>query len=318
MATFDYESFEVYDQNGNSTNYAQQTLITDEVNTVSDDGLNTTFEVGETVTVPGGIGGDTGPFTFVGIDNTTGTTLVLVGDGVNTIYALSPEPSSATTFPPQVNSDAAATAAGAGFTPCFAQGTLIATPSGEVAVEELVPGQEILSADGSTLRIEWIGQRRLSPRFCPPDRVEPILFAAGSLGGGLPHSDLMVTTDHGMILDGLLINAAALVNGRTITRVPARDLPEVLSYYHIETKAHAAILANGAPAETFVDYASRAAFDNFADYVAAFGAERVICEMPLARIASARCLPMAVRTGLGIANEDSDTNADTAQLRRAG
>lgn len=67
----------------------------------------------------------------------------------------------------------------------FALGTLIATRSGEVAVETLVVGDLVMTLDHGLQPIQWI-------RFhdCPLDGVEqsrkPMLFAAGSLGEGVP------------------------------------------------------------------------------------------------------------------------------------
>ena len=191
---------------------------------------------------------------------------------------------------------------------CFAPGTGIATPSGEVAVERLAEGDPILTADGRTIPVRWIGRQTVSTLFAG-DRARPVLIEAGALGHGLPHSDLTVTADHGMILDGLVINAGALVNGTTITLVPLADLPERVTYYHVETADHDVILAHGAAAETFVDYAGRAAFDNFADYLARHGAEHTLPEMTRPRITSARQLPAAIRARL---------DPGTAPLCRSG
>lgn len=60
------------------------------------------------------------------------------------------------------------------------------------------------------------------------------------------------------------------------------------------------ILANGAPTETFLDAAGRAAFDNHAEYLNLYGTERIIPEMRAPRIASRRLLPDAIRARLGI------------------
>lgn len=57
--------------------------------------------------------------------------------------------------------------------------------------------------------------------------------------------------------------AAQLVNGCTIVRVPATG---PVAYFHIELATHDLVLAEGQPAETFVDRDSRGAFANAADY----------------------------------------------------
>ncbi|MFZ7094428.1 Hint domain-containing protein [Primorskyibacter sp. 2E233] len=185
---------------------------------------------------------------------------------------------------------------------CFAAGTLIATPTGETVVEALDIGDLVTTADGRTVPIKWIGRQTVHKFFAGP-KMEPVRFRAGALGDGLPHSDLTVTADHGMVLDGLVINASALINGTTIDWVPMAELPKRVTYYHIETEAHDVILANGAPAETFVDYAGRQAFDNYQEYVDLYGAERIIHEMDRPRLSALRLVPQAIRDRLGIPAE---------------
>ncbi|NKX43989.1 hypothetical protein [Roseicyclus persicicus] len=60
------------------------------------------------------------------------------------------------------------------------------------------------------------------------------------------------------------------------------------------------IVANGAPAETFIDYVGRQVFDNYAEYVALYGEERIITEAPYPRISTPRLLPSALKARLGI------------------
>jgi len=72
------------------------------------------------------------------------------------------------------------------------------------------------------------------------------------------------------------------------------------TYWHVETARHEAILANGTAAETFCDAAGRAAFDNYAGYLARYGADRVVPEMHQPRITSARLVPDTVAARLGI------------------
>ena len=70
------------------------------------------------------------------------------------------------------------------FTVCFFPGTLVATPSGERKVEELVSGDLVLVGKSRTVPIKWIGRQSVSTLFGPADRLIPIRFAVGSLGGG--------------------------------------------------------------------------------------------------------------------------------------
>lgn len=173
---------------------------------------------------------------------------------------------------------------------CFCAGTAIATPDGAVAVEDLAAGDTIATAEGGTARVRWVGQQRIAAEYLHPDRVNPIRIAAGALGGGLPARDLLVSPDHGLALDGVLVNAGSLVNGGTIRQV---GIGKAFTYYHVETEAHELILAEGVEVETYLD-GHGSDFDN-ADTRPDSGP---VTEMDLPRVMSARLLPAALRQRL--------------------
>ncbi|MBE3637569.1 Hint domain-containing protein [Mangrovicoccus sp. HB182678] len=183
---------------------------------------------------------------------------------------------------------------------CFAAGTMIATPEGERAVETLAPGDLVVTAEGRAVPVLWVGRQTLHKIFTPADRFSPVRVSEGALGEGLPTRDLVLTGDHALLIDGMAINAGALVNGTTIARVPASELPQSVTYYHVETEAHDMILANGSAAETFVDYLGRRPFDNYDEYVARHGTDRDIPEMTRIRISSQRQVPAEIRARLGL------------------
>lgn len=183
---------------------------------------------------------------------------------------------------------------------CFGPDTDIATASGSVKVQDLAIGDSILTTDGGEVAVLWVGRQKVIGGFAHRPELEPVRIKAGALGDGLPRADLMVSSDHGMVMDGLLINASALVNGTTIAFVPVADLPEGFTYYHIETKNHDIVIANGAASETFVDVPGRAAFDNYKEYIELYGVERIVPEMAMPRITSQRLLPEPLRARLGV------------------
>lgn len=183
------------------------------------------------------------------------------------------------------------------YTTCFAAGTQIATVGRDRAVEDLQIGDTVTTADGRQVRVKWIGRQTILPRF-RGDRARMVCIRQGALAEGVPNADLTVTADHGMVLDGYVVNASALVNGNGIDWVPLSDLPERFTVYHVETEAHDVILANGAASETYIDYVARSSFDNHAEYLALYGAEFAIPEMPLPRISSARQVPEFLRDRL--------------------
>jgi Hint domain len=147
---------------------------------------------------------------------------------------------------------------------CFRRGTRILAERGEVPIESLKIGDRVMTASGITRPLRWIGRRSYSGETAWGNReVLPIRIRAGALGDGLPHRDLWVSPEHAMFIDGMLIPAAALVNGASIVQEEAVD---EVTYLHLEFDSHAVIYAEGAAAESFVDDDSRAMFDNAAEY----------------------------------------------------
>ena len=205
---------------------------------------------------------------------------------------------------------ATATNDGSSFVVCFLAGTRIATPTGEAAVEDLAIGDLVLTADGRTAPVRWVGVQSVVTFFADRLRTFPVRIMAGALGEGLPVRDLLVSPDHALMLDGVLVQAGALVNGTTILRETA--MPERFTYFHVELDDHSLILAEGVPAETFVDNVTRRRFDNFAEYEALYGdTGATIAEMDVPRVKSARQLPAALRERLA-AGAASVAAADTA------
>ena len=147
---------------------------------------------------------------------------------------------------------------------CYVAGTRIATPSGEVPIEQLGIGDLVRTLGGSVKPIRWIGRRRYAGRFLAArSHLLPVCIEAGALGEGLPRRDLRVSPSHAMLLDGVLVPALHLVNGISI--VQERHCPEI-DYIHIELAAHDIIWAEGAASETFLDDDSRSIFHNAPEF----------------------------------------------------
>jgi hypothetical protein len=178
---------------------------------------------------------------------------------------------------------------------CYYPGTRICTPAGDIAVELLRIGDDVITADGRTLPVRWIGRNTVSTRFADPLRVLPIRVRAGALGDNLPERDLLVSPEHALLVGEILIQAGALVNGHSALREV--EVPETFTYYHVELAEHALILAEGAAAETFVDNVHRSAFDNWEEHEALYGAAP-ITELPYPRAQSHRQVPAAIRERL--------------------
>ncbi|MDA8249871.1 MAG: Hint domain-containing protein [Rhodospirillales bacterium] len=152
-----------------------------------------------------------------------------------------------------------ATASADAAKPCFCAGTGIATGHGTVPVEALRPGDAVRTASGRLAVVRWVGQRTVTQAGrAAPDAVAPVRIAAHALAPGLPRRDVRLSPDHAVFVDGVLIPAYLLVNGATIRRDPAVAR---VTYVHIELDRHDILLADGLPAESYLDTGNRGQFD---------------------------------------------------------
>lgn len=155
--------------------------------------------------------------------------------------------------------DLALTTTGIAITACYAEGTRLATPFGARTIETIRPGELLCTADGGRARVVWTGRRRLEPIFHPrPWDVSPIRVRHDAFGPGLPARDLVLSPDHAVFVEGVLIPVRYLCNGATVVQ---EAWPEV-TYWHIELERHAVVLAEGLPAESYLDTGNRAAFED--------------------------------------------------------
>ena len=232
--------------------------------------------------------------TFAGVTTVSGSVFIVVDAGeiagVQTYYLYGPATPDYSAFPDDY---ADLVVDNSSFIVCFLAGTGIATPAGETPVEALAIGDLVLTADGHAAPVKWVGVQTVATLFADPVRTFPIRITAGALRPDLPARDLLVSPDHALFLDGVLVQAAALVNGTTIVRETA--MPERFTYFHVELEDHSLIFAEGVPAETFLDTVTRRRFDNWAEYEALYGdTGPVLAELPSPRIKSARQLPQAL------------------------
>ena len=177
-------------------------------------------------------------------------------------------------------------------TACFVSGTIISTPDGGRSIESLSMGDLVITHEGDVAPILWVGRNAVSLASADSHQLYPIRIRAGALGRNLPVSDLLISPDHALYVEDCLIQAGALVNGTTITRETSIKGPFV--YFHIELSNHALILANGLPAETFIDNVDRMAFDNWEDREGGLDA-CMMAELDFPRAKSLRQVPISIR-----------------------
>jgi Hint domain len=143
---------------------------------------------------------------------------------------------------------------------CFAEGTSISTERGDVPVEQLCAGDMVRTEiSGAVLPVVWIGKRHVDcGRHPEPHQAWPVRIRAGAFGAGLPQRDLLVSPNHAVYVDGVLIPARLLINGTSIAQVPV----EQITYYHVELPRHEVLRAEGLAVESYLDAGDRASFAN--------------------------------------------------------
>ena len=141
--------------------------------------------------------------------------------------------------------------------PCFASGTRIATPDGARTVDMLRAGERVRLHDGEAGTIEWVGQRHVDcARHPAPERVWPFRIAAHSFGRGMPDRDLLLSPDHAVFVDGVLVPVKYLANGKTIRQMNVAEV----TYFHFELRQHAIVEAEGLAVETLLPGSDKMAF----------------------------------------------------------
>ncbi len=153
---------------------------------------------------------------------------------------------------------------------CFAAGTRVLTAAGETAVERLRAGDVVPALTGNRLApVRWLGRTRIDCRRHPrPEAVWPVHVGAGAFGPGRPARPLRLSPDHAVHAGGALIPVRHLINGVTIVQQPVA----AIEYWHVELPAHAVLLAEGLPAESYLDTGNRGALGEARSSAAAQGA----------------------------------------------
>lgn len=144
--------------------------------------------------------------------------------------------------------------------PCFAAGTTILTPMGDVPVENLVVGDLVMTRDKGPQPIRWIGNRVLGQDELQAEpRLRPIRISRGALGIGLPSHDLLVSPQHRVLVQSRIAQRIfgtdeVLVPAKTLVVMEGVDIdeaPEGVTYYHLMFEHHEVIVSNGAASESF-------------------------------------------------------------------
>jgi len=143
---------------------------------------------------------------------------------------------------------------------CFVRGTKIRSCRGEIPIEDLRVGDEVLTENAGYQPIRWVGSSALDIiDLAATPKLNPIRISAGALGNGLPECDLLVSPQHRVLVrsviaqrmfgtDEVLIAAKKLLSLDGIDIVT--DNPEGVEYFHLLFDKHEIIYSNGALTES--------------------------------------------------------------------
>ena len=142
---------------------------------------------------------------------------------------------------------------------CFAAGTRIAGARGPLAVEDVTAGDQVETASGDVRTVRWVGKRVVDVARHPnPGEVAPVRVRAGAFAPSVPVRDLLLSPDHAVFAEGVLVPVRHLVNG---TSVVAERLASI-AYFHIELESHDVLLAEALPCESYLERGNRNVFAN--------------------------------------------------------
>lgn len=134
----------------------------------------------------------------------------------------------------------------------LARGTLLATPDGPVAIEDLRPGDRVETAEAGTEQVLWRGNLTLYPLRSSgagrPDRL--YRFTADALGFGRPMQDLLLGPGARVwsARKGDFLPAEVLVDGDTVVELTPQT---PVSAYHLCLSSGRTLLANGVAFRSF-------------------------------------------------------------------
>jgi Hint domain len=96
---------------------------------------------------------------------------------------------------------------------CLLPGTRINTTEGEINIEELRIGDNVLTASGDTKPIKFICRRKVSRERTGPCKTGegPVKISRLAIDGKVSHSCVYVSPWHAIYIDSMLISAKYLV-----------------------------------------------------------------------------------------------------------
>lgn len=142
---------------------------------------------------------------------------------------------------------------------CFGSGTLIETPAGPVAVEDLKAGDLVSTLEHGAQPLRWRGKARLTGRHLAlKPHLRPIRILKGALGPNSPSNDLTLSPQHRVVVSSRIAQRVAgspdvLVAANKLTSLPGVFVDESdtgVEYHHLLFDRHELVHAAGAITES--------------------------------------------------------------------
>ncbi len=135
---------------------------------------------------------------------------------------------------------------------CFTAGTRIVTVKGEIRIEDLKIGDQVITRDNGFQSIEWIGRTETVAR----GKDAPVVFEADAIGN---HGRIEVSPNHRVLMCSpkaqllfgereVLVKAKDLINDKTVW---SKADGSKVTYLHILFRNHEIVIGNGLPSESY-------------------------------------------------------------------
>lgn len=143
--------------------------------------------------------------------------------------------------------------------PCFTRDTAILLETGSQPIQNLRTGDLIATMEHGLQPVRWIGRRRFDRSTLEDNsRLLPVRILAGTLGGGMPGRDLLVSRQHRMLVQSRIAErmfgtTQVLIPAIKLTVLPGIYVDESVSeveYFHLLFDQHQVIFAENAPTES--------------------------------------------------------------------
>ncbi|MGX7346423.1 Hint domain-containing protein [Acetobacter pasteurianus] len=169
-----------------------------------------------------------------------------------------------TSYGPDDFTDFQSAATGLEVVTCFLSGSMIRTTKGDVTVEDMQIGDEVVAYDWQnnkdiTRPVIWVGKAHTTvrPELTDDEAGWPVRILKDAISDSVSYKDMLITAEHCLFFKGSFVPVRMLVNGVSIFYDKSITS---YNYYHVETEQHSVITADGMLTESYLDTGNRASF----------------------------------------------------------